>query len=196
MLAAKCQSPIAADDWEYRWATYDAPTYRAVLNHILPSDVILEIGAGDLRLAQKMAIIAQKVYAVEINAAVLDQGLKSGQSLPHNLVPVCTNAQTMDFPPDVTTGVLLMRHCTHFQLYAEKLKSAGCEKLITNARWRMDVECIPLNLPRINFEQVEIGWYACWCGQTGFKSGPVEKITPELDAIIYDVFDCPNCLKR
>jgi hypothetical protein len=196
MLAAKSQSPIADDDWEYRWATYDAPTYQAVLNHILPSDVILEIGAGDLRLARKMALIAQKVYAVEINAAVLDQGLKSGHSLPHNLVPVCTDAQTMDFPPDVTTGVLLMRHCTHFQLYAEKLKSAGCEKLITNARWHMDVECISLHLPRINFKQIEIGWYACWCGQTGFKSGPVEKITPELDAIVYAVVGCPHCLKR
>ena len=196
MIVSENQSPISDDDWEYRWAVYDAPTYQAVLNHILPNDIILEIGAGDLRLAREIAQIARKVYAVEINAKVLDQGLMSGHPLASNIIPICADARTLDFPLDVTTGVLLMRHSTHFQLYAEKLKSAGCEKLITNARWRMDVECIPLQSPRINFEQIEIGWYACWCGQTGFKSGPVEKITPELDAIIYDVVGCPNCLKR
>ena len=119
IVSEKNRSPIVDDDWEYRWAPYDAPTYRAVLNHILPNDVILEIGAGDLRLAREMALIAQKVYAVEINALVLDQGLRSGHPLPGNIIPIRADAQTLDFPPDVTAGVLLMRHSTHFQLYAE-----------------------------------------------------------------------------
>ena len=196
MVFVKTNAPAPQADWEYRWAAYDEPTYQAVLEAIKPEDVILEIGSGDLRLARKIAGLARKVYAVEINEQVLEQGLTSGQAVPENLIPICADALAMEFPADVTGGVLMMRHCTHFQQYAEKLKSAGCKKLITNARWRMDVECIHLDGPRKKFSRLELGWYACWCGQTGFKSGPVEKITPELDAIIYEVVDCPNCLKR
>ena len=58
-------------------APYDSPTYQAVLDQLGPEDVILDIGAGDLRLARQMARIARKVYAVEINARVLDQGYAS-----------------------------------------------------------------------------------------------------------------------
>jgi hypothetical protein len=65
--------------------------------------------------------------------------------------------------------------------------------LITNARWRMSVEMIDLLVPRIKFEQVKIGWYACWCGAVSFKSGLVELLTTEANAIIYEVIDCPDC---
>ncbi len=182
-------------DWEYRWAAYDEPTYRAVLAQILPTDVVIEIGAGDLRLAYALSGIAQKVYALEINPQVLERGLACGRS-SSRLVPICADARALPFPRDVTVGVLLMRHCTHFRLYAEKLKQAGAERLVTNARWRMDVECVALNAPRPAYEQIDLGWYACWCGKVGFKSGPAEKITPELDAIINDVCDCPDCGKN
>ena len=182
-------------DWEYQWAAYDEPTYRAVLDQISPTDVVIEIGAGDLRLAHAMCETAQKVYAVEIAPQMLERGLARRSSFDH-LIPICADARTLPFPRDVTVGVLLMRHCTHFRLYAEKLKQAGAKRLITNARWRMGVECVALSMPRPAYERIDMGWYACWCGQVGFKSGPAERITPELDAIINDVCDCPDCRKN
>jgi 16S rRNA A1518/A1519 N6-dimethyltransferase RsmA/KsgA/DIM1 with predicted DNA glycosylase/AP lyase activity len=126
--------------WETIHAPYDQPTYQAVLDQLGPQDIILDIGAGDLRLARQMAKIARKVYAVEINARVLSQL----DPLPANLIALCADARALDFPSDVTTGVLLMRHCTCFSLYAEKLHKAGSTRLITNARWRMGVEVVHL----------------------------------------------------
>ncbi len=186
---------LAGIDWEFRWAPYDPPTYRAVLGHLAPHDVVLEIGAGDLRLARQMAEIAQRVYAVEIHAGVLHQGLENGKPLPGNLISIRADARSLAFPPGISVGVLLMRHCTHFRLYAEKLKSRGCRTLITNARWRMGVEAMALQAERLPFAQVEFGWYACWCGAVGFKSGPAEKLVPETEAVIHEVCDCPNCWK-
>jgi hypothetical protein len=89
--------------------------------------------------------------------------------------------------------VLLMRHCQHFPLYFEKLVSAGCRRLITNARWRSGVEAIDLAAPRIRYCDLKMGWYACSCGATGFKTGPVEWITPENVDFIDEVIHCPNC---
>ena len=186
--------PAVNVDWELKWAPYDLPTYQAVLEQLLPDDVVLDIGAGDLRLARQMADTARKVYAMEMHARVLDQGLRYGDPLPGNLIPIRADALVENFPPDVTMGVLLMRHCTHFNVYANKLRSLGCQKLITNARWRMAVETVALQTLRIKFEQVKIGWYACWCGAVGFKNGPAELLTPETNAIIHEVIDCPNCL--
>lgn len=186
--------PAINGNWEYRWAPYDLPTYQAVLEQLQPDDVVLDIGAGDLRLARQMAAIVRKVYSIEINPEVLNQGLEHGKPLPGNLIATCADARTMDFPSKVTVGILLMRHCTHFRLYADKLRDIGCQRLITNARWRMGVETIDLLAPRITFEQVVIGWYACWCGATGFKNGAVELLTSETDAIIHEVIDCPDCL--
>jgi 16S rRNA A1518/A1519 N6-dimethyltransferase RsmA/KsgA/DIM1 with predicted DNA glycosylase/AP lyase activity len=111
-----------------------------VLARIKSTDVVLDIG-GDLRLSRQMAAIARKVYAVEINAQVLEH---AHDPLPLTLLPICADARALDFPKDVTTGVLMMRHCTCFRLYAEKLKQAGSTRLVTNARWRMDVEEIDL----------------------------------------------------
>jgi hypothetical protein len=178
-------------DWELQWAPYDPKTYQTVLEQLLSDDVVLDIGAGDLRLARQMAGVVRKVYGVEINHKVLGQGLD--KPLPDNLVTLHADALVVDFPHDVTTGVLLMRHCTHFNDYANKLKYLGCRKLITNARWHMDVETIALQASRKKFEKVKIGWYACWCGAVGFKNGSAELLTPETNAIIHEVIDCPAC---
>jgi SAM-dependent methyltransferase len=184
------------DDWELRWAPYDPPTYQAVLDQLHPGDTVLEIGAGDLRLARQMAGFTCKVYGIEINNRVLDQGLQYPQPLPDNLIVINADALVTAFPLDVTTGVLLMRHCTHFELYANKLRNLGCQKLITNARWRMAVESIDLQALQTKFEDVKIGWYACWCGAVGFKNGPVELLTPETNEITHEVIDCPECSHR
>lgn len=187
-------APSLNGNWEYQWAPYDLPTYQAVLKKLLPDDVVLDIGAGDLRLARQMAETVCKVYSVEINPAILNQGIDQSESLPGNLIPICADARVMDIPSEVTVGVLLMRHCAHFKVYADRLKEIKCPRLITNARWRMGVETIDLLAPRIKLEIVKIGWYACWCGAVGFKNGPVELLTPETDAIINEVIECPDCL--
>lgn len=193
MLSNLADTDPISLNWEFHWAPYDAPTYQLILEQLSPADVILEIGAGDLRLARQMANIVQTVYALEINRLVLEEGLDSFSPLPANLIPICADAQTFDFPRGVTSGILLMRHCTHFRLYAEKLRDVGCRKLITNARWGMNVEVINLLATRKSYLDFEFGWYACWCGSVGFKPGPPENITPTTEAIIHEIVDCPNC---
>jgi hypothetical protein len=176
--------------WEGLFAPYGEATYQAVLERLGPEDIILDIGAGDLRLARQMARIVRKVYAVEIDPRLLDQH----DPLPANLLPICADARMLDFPSDITTGVLLMRHCSCFGLYAEKLRSAGATRLITNARWRMDVEVVDLWIERIPFIESPMGWYACLCGGTGFKEGPAERWTSEMDSVIREVYGCPRCM--
>jgi hypothetical protein len=193
MAVLSSAPPVTSNEWEFRWAPYDLPTYQLVLNQLLSNDIILEIGAGDLRLAHQMARLTRKVYAVEINSSVLNEGLASFAPLSGNLIPICGDARAFDFPRGVTSGVLLMRHCTHFRLYAEKLRDIGCCRLITNARWRMNVEVVDLQAARIPFENVELGWFACWCGAVGFKPGAPEQIARETQTMIHEVIDCPNC---
>jgi SAM-dependent methyltransferase len=179
--------------WEAMYAPYDPPTYQAVLARIRRDDVVLDIGAGDLRLSRQLADIAHKVYAVEINAGVLEQSNIGRDPLPANLIPICADARLLDFSRDVTVGVLMMRHCTCFRSYSGKLKRAGATRLITNARWRMDVEEVDLFAPRVSFAEIDMGWYACLCGRTGFKEGPAEYWSMEMDRITNEVSDCPRC---
>jgi hypothetical protein len=181
-------------DWESLWAPYDPPTYQAVIDNLHPSDIVLEIGAGDLRLARQMALVCKKVYAIEIKPDLIQAGAHfSFQTLPPNLIPIQGDARDLPFPGGLTTGVLLMRHCTHFHLYVNKLKAAGCRRLITNARWRMGVETIHLENSRQPYNKVPMGWYACWCGSTGFITGDAGQLTPDVAATIHEVADCPQC---
>jgi hypothetical protein len=181
--------------WEAMHAPYDPSTYRAVLDQVREDDVILDIGAGDLRLARQMAQTARRVYAVEIDAHLLDRAYAAPDPLPLNLIPICADARTFDFPPDSTIGLLLMRHCTCFRLYFDKLQDAGATRLITNARWRMSVEVVNLHAPRLAFRQAPMGWYACLCGKIGFKEGPVQGWTLAMDTITNEVSSCPRCMK-
>lgn len=188
-------SILSAAAWEAMYAPYDQPTYQAVLEFLKPEDVVLDIGAGDLRLSRQMARIARKVYAVEINASVLDQPSASRDPLPYSLIPICADARTFDFPLDITVGVLMMRHCTHFRLYFDKLRDVGARRLITNARWRMGMEVLDVLAKRISWREIDMGWYACLCGATGFKTGPAEHWSSEMDKAIREVADCPQCTR-
>jgi predicted RNA methylase len=180
-------------DWEALWSPYDLSTYHAVLEMIQPNDVVFDIGAGDLRLARQMLEHAKKIYAVEINRRVLSSGMNQSFPDSHCLVPICADARSVEIPSDVSVGVLLMRHCQNFRLYAQRLKQAGIDRLITNARWRMGVECVRLQIERIAYEAVRIGWFACWCGAVGFKPGPAENYTSNLDYLVHEVSECPSC---
>ncbi len=176
------------DTWEARWAPYDESTYTAALSYVQPADVVLDIGAGDLRLTRRIAQIARQVYAVE-----LQPNLLAGQSvLPDNLRLICADARLIPWPQDITLGVLLMRHCTHLGLYVARLREVGCRRLITNARWRMGVELMDLG-QRLAWNEVDFGWYACTCGQIGFIPAPPQLLTSERMEQVAEVEECPAC---
>ncbi|MGH2524110.1 MAG: rRNA adenine N-6-methyltransferase family protein [Anaerolineales bacterium] len=173
-------------EWEAAWAAYDDATYQAALDFLLPDDLVLDIGAGDLRFARLAAARAQGVIAIERRAELL--------SGPHssNLKVICGDALCLAFPRGVTVGVLLMRHCCHFTDYVSKLRVVGCERLITNARWGMDVESLSL-APQPPFAEAVPGWYACLCGAAGFKPLRPEAITTDLLTQTQSVESCPGC---
>lgn len=176
------------DPWEARWAAYDEATYQQALSLVRPDDIVLDIGAGDLRFTRRVAQVARQVYAIEQQARLLaDQSL-----LPANLTVICADARRIAWPPGISLGLLLMRHCTHVGLYLQRLRQLGCARLITNARWRFDVELIDLG-PQAAWSTVKLGWYACTCGQTGFVAGPPSQLRPEHTWRITSVEDCPAC---
>lgn len=182
-------TPNGLDCWESIWAAYDETTYQTALSYIQPRDIVLDIGAGDLRLARRAANMARHVYAIEIQPTLLvDQ-----PPLPPNLTIIQGDARYIDWPHGITLGVLLMRHCTHLSLYAARLRASGCSRLITNSRWGMDVELMSLR-PQATWPSVEIGWYACLCGQTGFIAGLPEKLTEADIWRVTEVENCPDCL--
>jgi hypothetical protein len=180
------------EPWERLWAPYDEPTYQSVLDKILPTDVVLDIGAGDLRFARKAARISRRIYALEIRKDLINSACMIG-SLPDNLIIIQGDARRLSFPPGITCGVLLMRHCTHFALYVEKLKAAGATRLFTNARWGFGVETVWLRSRGSEYSQIPLGWYACKCGQVGFKPGPVALLAGEAETKVHEVVNCPGC---
>ncbi len=177
------------DDWEIRWAPYDEPTYQTALSYVLPADVVLDIGAGDLHLARRMARVAKQVYAIELNVSLVD----NTTALPDNLTVIRGDARWVRWPNGISLGVLLMRHCTCVRLYVDRLRAGGCRRLVTNARWGMDVELMDLG-PRAAWTTVKVGWYACTCGQVGFKPGPPAELSADRLEAVTEVEWCPACM--
>ncbi|HVP22095.1 MAG TPA: rRNA adenine N-6-methyltransferase family protein, partial [Anaerolineaceae bacterium] len=86
--------------WELMWAPYDQPTYELVLRTIRAEDEVLEIGAGDLRLAVQIARIAKWVVAIEIHPEIIERGLSNApQGIPGNLTILPGDARLLPFPP-------------------------------------------------------------------------------------------------
>ncbi len=184
---------IHLDPWEKMWAPYDDHIYQFVLEQIRPNDITLEIGAGDLRLARQLSNRAQWVYAVEINQSLVDQ---ITDEIPANCQVLIGDAREIVFPEPLSVAVLLMRHCTHFALYYDKLLASSCRRLITNARWRMGIETIDLDRQRTPYQSLDIGWYACRCGAAGFKPGPPQMLTLEVADQVWELDSCPICHER
>lgn len=183
---------LDASGWEALWAPYDERTYRQVLQWLGPADTVLEIGAGDLRLARRLAAKTRRVYAVEVNRALL----ANQPPAPGNLTVIWGDAYRIPFPTAITVAVLLMRHCQGFAALLEKLHYVGCRRLITNARWRVGLELINLERAPTPYPTAGLGWYACRCGATGFIPGPADELTPQIESIMQEVFDCPACANR
>ena len=179
-----------ATDWENAWAPYDETTYADALAFIRPDDVVLDIGAGDLRLARRMAQQCRQVMALERQVTVLAQ--TDPAPLPANLTVICADALTWPLPAGISAAVLLMRHCTHLAAYAERLAGLGCRRLITNARWRCGVEVMDLSAGAPWLSLVG-GWYACRCGAVGFKPLPAAGLTAALLQQTAEVLQCPVC---
>jgi hypothetical protein len=181
---------IPVEEWEEMWAPYDAPTYQLVLDQINARDIVLDIGAGDLRLTRQIAEKAKKVYALEQNSLLLEQ---SNYQIPANLEIIMGDARIIPFPKDISVAVLLMRHCTHFQMYFDKLRKCGCRRLLTNARWGMNLEVVDLQREGCNYHNFDIGWFACRCGNHGFKIGPTFLITETVTEHVWELESCPLC---
>ena len=173
--------------WADMWAPCDEATYTRALAYVPRGATVLDIGAGDLRLARRVAQRARRVYAIEQRAELL-----AGPLYPPNLIAICADARALPFPT-ADTAILLMRHCRDFALYRRKMEAAGCARLITNARWGMDVECIDLTAAPRAYGALRLGWYACRCGATGFRDGPPEQLTAQLADTVFEVDNCPEC---
>jgi len=180
------QSQIAS--WESHWAPYDDSIYGPALEALRAEDVVLDIGAGDLRFAVTAAARARRVIAIEQQTGLIGAG-----PWPTNLEIVIADALAWPFPTGVTVGVLLMRHCTHFRDYARRLRAIGATRLITNARWGMGVEVVDLLAARVDFGRLTAGWYACDCGAVGFAAGTPDAITQESLERAAAVARCPAC---
>lgn len=178
-------------DWPSMWAPYDQTTYDEALSYLHPGERVLDIGAGDLRFARQ---VVQKLHchvvAVEKRIEAIQQGVACGTL--SGIEVVAADARYLAFPI-VDTAVLLMRHCEDFLLYVHKLRRAGCQRLITNARWRMGVECVPLE-PAAPYRADYAGWYACVrCGCVRFNPGDPSRLPADADIRYLNVECCPAC---
>lgn len=179
-------------DWATQWAPYSTDTYEEALALLRPGQLILDIGAGDLRFARRAVARGCRVIAVEQQATVVERGRRGGP-LPPGLTVVVADARQWPFPAALGAAVLLMRHCADYALYVAKLRAVGCPTLITNARWRLGVEAVPLGTAGA-YSEAEIGWYACVaCGRTGFTAGDPSELTAAVERRVRNVEGCPAC---
>lgn len=165
---------------------FDEATHTAVIHHIQHDDIVLDINAGDLSLARRMTNTAQHVYVWEHQAEIVETEIE-------NLTICYPDSQFDSFPSDITVAVLLSRYCQHFARYAKKLRTVGCRYLITNARWGSGLEVINLQTYRQLYSAIPVGWFACWCGNAGFKADSAEQLMKVRETAVHEVIFCPNC---
>jgi hypothetical protein len=183
---------LSPAEWSAMWAPYDGATYRDALAYLEPGWTVLDIGAGDLRFARQAAALGCRVIAIERQPDVLARGLRD-QPQPSGLSTICADARRWPFPESVDAAVLLMRYCVDYALYVKKLRAVGCPILITNARWRLGVERVPLAVAP-PYRPRRVGWYACVrCGATGFTPGDPERLTLSVESVVHNVEGCPAC---
>lgn len=177
--------------WDSLWAPYDHQTYREALGFIEGGSVVLDIGAGDLRFARMLADLGCTVIAVENQVQIVE---RSRETLD-GIQVVIADARQWPFPSQIDAAVLLMRHCEDFGLYVQKLRASGCPLLVTNARWGMGVEAVPLS-PAAVYDPARPGWSACVrCGAVEFIFTEAAYDRPAIDTEFINVEGCSQCLQ-
>lgn len=87
--------------------------YDEVLEQLNKDDVVMDMGAGDLRLSLLMAEKVKKVYAIEINHQVVSYALDViSYDIPPNLDIIVGSMFDYEIPSDVTTIVVLVKNIT------------------------------------------------------------------------------------
>lgn len=85
--------------------------YDIVLSMLRGSDVVLDVGAGDLRFALLASRKVRKIYAVEVDPKIMSSALRIiSYDLPRNVIPICADARDVALPSDVTVITCLMIH--------------------------------------------------------------------------------------
>ncbi|MBM4424879.1 MAG: hypothetical protein FJ030_16080 [Chloroflexi bacterium] len=85
-------APWTAADWEAAFAPYSDDLYEAALAWLGPDDVMLDIGAGDLRFARRAAARVRHVFAIEQRTELV------AASHPANLTVIVGDARRTPFP--------------------------------------------------------------------------------------------------
>ncbi len=105
-----------------------AKTYDAMLDLLKPSDVICDMGAGDLRFAWRAAKKCKKVYAVEMCPMTLWRGMQViSWKMPRNLIPVCADWRDFPVPADVSV-IVCMVNIDHKELPLEEW--CNCQRIV------------------------------------------------------------------
>lgn len=78
--------------------------YHEVGNKLGPSEIVIDMGSGDLRFPLMVASKVKKIYAVELNPELIRIALGVvGFHLPPNMVVICADWFDIPIPNDVTT---------------------------------------------------------------------------------------------
>ena len=80
------------DSWATVMMVAQTENYQCILSKLRKKDVLMDMGAGDLRLALKATEKCQKVYAVELCPYTVYRSLQIiGYSMPPNLIVTCAD---------------------------------------------------------------------------------------------------------
>jgi len=83
--------------------------YEEALSTLRRKDVLMDMGAGDLRFALMASEKCKKVYAVEMNPETISRALGViGYALPRNLVVICADWRYVPVWRDVTIIINLV----------------------------------------------------------------------------------------
>jgi len=82
--------------------------YKDALSKLKKDDVLIDMGAGDLRFALMASERCKKVYAVEMCPKTVGDALNIiGYALPRNLIVICADWRYVQVPSDVTIVINL-----------------------------------------------------------------------------------------
>ena len=88
--------PRTDAEWEAMFAPYDDQTYSDALAFLKPNDIVLDIGAGDLRFANQAAARVEYIFAIEQRAELLQNRVAP------NIEVIHADARRVEFPKNIS----------------------------------------------------------------------------------------------